>query len=159
MILKFKDIRVQAQDVVLDEQHEILVFARMLASPEEARAIAYYVQKGGFVDTEPYAGFTRTAPASHTRLSATNLPVQGVAAKLVTLYVPRLDDLYFVAAGERVAQDFRRFLHAHTPYPVPPDIHPNLTHAVELEVHAREKVLAWRLSDQNIRDILQEATI
>jgi hypothetical protein len=160
MYLKFRDVNVSAQDVIVDDCNDMLVFARAIASPEEARAIAYYVKnKRGFVDTQPYIGFARLEAAKTHIVSCA---VQGIAYRLVTIHTAHWSDYFFLARKDAdVGAELRRFLHTATPYPVPAHIRPDAleTHGRRLEIHAPGGIAAaYALSDQNIRTLLEEAT-
>lgn len=161
MYLKFADIRVVARDVVCDDDHTALVFARLLAAPEAARGIAYFVrQKGGDVDSLPYLG--RLCAPAGMHVVAARHDVQGIPLRLLTLYAPRQGerDYYLVVQDGDLVTAFRRCVHAHTPYPVPP-LREGLIlqYATALPVHAPSgRVGAWRLSENAIRQILREAT-
>ncbi len=157
MILKIRDIHTFSRDVAIDD--ETLVFARLIAGSEEARAIAYFVaHKGGYVDAQPHLGWVRIQ-AEATLVQIESISVQGIAQKIVTLYLPLLSGrCYFIARQEQVERQFRRFLYACTPYPVPRRLPPPERWGERLEIYDAAGLVALALSEMDIQELLKEAS-
>jgi len=157
MILKIRDIHAYACDVVVDNTN--LVFARLIASGEEARAIAYFAtQKGGYADAHPHLGWVHIQ-AEATRVQIETVSAQGIAQKIVTLYLPALSGrCYFVARQDEVERQFRRFLHACTPYPTPSRLPPPERWGEKLETYDGQGLVALALSEPDIQELLKEAS-
>lgn len=157
MILKIRDIHALARDVMIDDGN--LVFARLIASGEEARAIAYFAaHKGGYVEAHPHLGWVRLQDQA-TQVSIQGVTIQGIAQKIVTLYLPALfERRYFIAPQEGVARQFRRFLHAHTPYPIPRRLPSPGRWGEELESYDSQGLVALAFREADIQELLKEAS-
>lgn len=157
MILKIRDIHALARDVMIDDG--TLVFARLIASGEEARAIAYFAAyKGGYIDAHPHLGWVRLQDKA-TQVQVESISIQGIAQKIVTLYLPALfGRRYFIAPQEGVARQFRHFLHAHTSYPVPHRLPPPGRWGEELESYDSQGLVALAFREADIQELLKEAS-
>ncbi len=157
MILRIRDIQVLARDVAIDKEE--LVFARLIASGEEARAIAYFAaQKGGYVDAQPHVGWAHIQ-ARATQVRIESITIQGIAQKIITLYLPFLSGrCYFIARQEEVERQFHRFLHACTPYPVPRRLPSPERWGKGLETYDAQGLVALALGEAEIQELLKEAS-
>jgi hypothetical protein len=158
MILRIRDIHALARNVVIDNGN--LVFARLISGSEEARAIAYFVaQKGGYVDAHPYLSWVHIQAAT-TQVHVESAWVQGVAQKIITLYLPVLSDrFYFVAWQGEVERQFRRFLHASTPYPIPRRLPPPERWGERLDLYDAQGLVALAFREIDIQELLKEASL
>jgi hypothetical protein len=142
---------------VIDEGS--LVFARLITGGEEARAIAYFANhKGGYADAHPYIGWVRIK-AEITHVHVGTVFVQGIAQKIVTLYMPLLDErIYFVARRDEVERQFPRFLHARTPYPVPHRLPSPERWGEKLDTYDSLDLVALAFGEPEIQELLKEAS-
>jgi hypothetical protein len=157
MILKMRDIHTIARDVVVD--NGALVFARLITGGQEARAIAYFAaHKGGYADAQPHLGWVHIQPEA-TRVHIETITVQGIAQRLVSLYLPAFDGrCYFIARTDQVERQFRRFLHAITPYPIPRRLPPPEGWGEKLETYENQGLTALAYNDTDIQELLKEAS-
>jgi hypothetical protein len=157
MILKIRDIHTVARDVVIDDGN--LVFARLITGGEEARAIAYFANhKGGHADAHPHVGWVRIQ-AGVTQVIVRPVFAQGIAQKIVTLYLPLLDERrYFIARREEVERQFPRFLRACTPYPVPRRLPSPERWGTKLDTYDSLDLVALAFSEPDIQGLLKEAS-
>lgn len=157
MILKIRDIHAYARDVAID--NGTLIFARMITGGQEARALAYFVtQKGGYVDAQPHLGWVHIQPEA-TRVQIAPISVQGIVQKIVTLYLPALSGrYYFVTRQDAVESQFRRFLHAYTPYPIPRQLPPPEHQGEQLETYKCQNLVALAFHETDIQELLKEAS-
>lgn len=157
MILKMRDTYAFARDVVVDDG--TLVFARLITGGQEARAIAYFAaHKGGYADAQPHLGWVHIQPEA-TRVQIETITVQGITQRLISLYLPSLTDRrYFIARADQVERQFRRFLHASTPYPIPHRLPPPEGWGEKLETYESQGLTALAYNDTDIQELLKEAS-
>lgn len=157
MILKIRDIHAFARDVAVD--NGTLVFARLIAGGQEARAIAYFAaHKGGYADAQPHLGWVNIQGEA-TRVQIEPISAQGIAQKLVSLYLPALSGrCYFIARGDQAEQQFRRFLHASAPYPIPRRLPLPERWGEVLETYESQDLVALAFNLTDIQELLKEAS-
>jgi hypothetical protein len=157
MILRIRDIHAYARDMAIDSS--ALIFARLITGGQEARAIAYFAaHKGGYADAQPQLGWVHIQPEA-TRVQIEAISVQGIAQKLVTLYLPAMSGrYYFVARQDAVESQFRRFLHACTPYPIPCRLPPPERWGEALEKYESQGLVALVFHETDIQELLKEAS-
>ncbi len=157
MILKIRDIHAFARDVAVD--NGALIFARLIVGSQEARAIAYFVAyKGGYVDAQPHLGWVHIQGEA-TRVQIEPISAQGIAQKLISLYLPALSGrCYFIARGDQAEHQFRRFLHASTPYPIPRRLPPPERWGEALETYEAQGLVALAFQQTDIQELLKEAS-
>jgi hypothetical protein len=157
MILRIRDIHALAREVVVDDGK--LVFARLISGSQEARAIAYFVaQKGGYADAHPYVSWVQIQAAT-TQVHVDSTWVQGVAQKIITLYLPAVSSrFYFIAWQAAVERQFHRFLQASTPYPIPHHLPPPEHWGERLETYEAQGLVALAFRDIDIQELLKEAS-
>jgi putative transposase len=151
MILKIRDVHAFARDVAID--NGTLIFARMITGGQEARAIAYFAaHKGGYADAQPHLGWVHIQPEA-TRVQIESIFAQGIAQKIVTLYLPAMSGrYYFVARQDAVESRFRCFLHACTPYPIPRRLPPPERWGEALETYESQCLVALAFHETVQRD-------
>jgi hypothetical protein len=157
MFLKIRDIHAFARDVVVD--NGTLVFARLITGGQEARAIVYFVaHKGGYADAQPHLGWVHIQGEA-TRVRIEPISAQGIAQKLVSLYLPTLSGrCYFIARSDQAERQFRRFLHASTPYPIPRRLPSPERWGEALETYEAQGLVALAFHYTDIQELLKEAS-